>query len=156
MSTQAEVRAAWAAKIWADASITAISSNVYDFDIESIATVSGAHAAKLYFSQEINFWQYTIARGWAYENTQKKECSYLVTVRYYRDAQEDLTGTNYNAVHAAFDTLTPLVLSALTFNWNGTVENYELQSGPPAITPIMLDGRPVWRGEYQYRGYKQI
>jgi hypothetical protein len=156
LSTQAAVRAAWASAIWADSSITAYSAKIYDFDIESIATVSAAHNAKTLVEGKVNFWQYTISRAWAYENTGKKECRYLVTVRYYRDAQEDLSGTGFNAVHAAFDTLIPLVLSALTMNWGGTIEAYELQDGPPAIAPILIQERPVWRGEYQFRGYKQI
>lgn len=157
MSTQAAVRAAWAAGVWANASVTAITPKIYDFDIESLARVSRAHGAKLYHNQKINFFQYTVARSWRFDLTASHTVSeYVVTIRYYRDAQEDFTGTAFNAIASAFETIISTVSSGLGTSWTGTVEYYFPQNEPPQIGVGLIEERPVWTGTFQFKGIKQI
>lgn len=155
MSTAATVRAAWSDHLWAADAIKAISPQIYDFDIQAIATVSQEHYTKLFYGQEINFWQYRVRMRRAFGMTGKLDRGFLVQVRYCRDAELDLNGTKYNAVEDAFETLFTQIRSVLGNTWDSTVDYWEVDNAEPSIVPVLINGRPTWQGDYAFLGHQE-
>ena len=161
MTTPAQVRAAWKAKVFDHATVQALTSKIYDFDLQSLAEVSSAHLALTKFETEINFIQYQVQkrRAWKQSSqsggTKVQSEQFVVTVRYILDAKMDTSGTNYNALETNLDTICGLVNSSLGITWNGTVEYYEFQLEEATIIPELLNDVPVWVGEYQFLGHGQ-
>jgi hypothetical protein len=161
LSTTAEVRAAFSTKLWADATLKAVTPNLYDFDLEDIAGVSSVHAAKMYHNQKINFLAARFGRSVQWGQTRGAGAgaiatyTYPVFVKYYRDAKEDLTGTEYNATEDFINTLLTRMIATLGNTWNATVDYWLPQEGMAGITLGELDARPVWVASYSFTGFKE-
>lgn len=161
MSTTAQVRAAWDLKLWADATIKAVTPQIFNFDLQDIAEISTAHAAKMYYNQKINFVAARFGRSVAFGQTMGLgtgaviTCTYPVFIKYYRDAQEDLSGAAYNAVEDFIGTLISRMAATLGDTWNSTVDYWLPQEGMASIGLELLDDKPAWVGGYSFTGYKQ-
>lgn len=151
MTTSALVRAAWNTKIWTNATITALTAKIYDYDI---TTNSTKETAKFYHNQEINFITYLVNRTQRIRLMNQIEQRFSVEIRAYKKADTD--GVNYNALITQFETIDALVISQLTTTWNSTMDYYTIQDSPPEISQITLEGIPVWLGKYTYTGIKNI
>lgn len=151
MSTSGEVRAAWDSKIWTNATITALTTKIYDYDI---TTGSTKETAKFYHNQEINFITYLVNRTQRLRLMGQVEQTFNVEIRSYKKADTD--GVNYNDLITQFETIDSLIISQLTSTWDDTVDYYTIQSSVPEISLITLDGIQVWLGKYTYTGIKNI
>jgi hypothetical protein len=156
MSTPAQIRAAWAAKVWAHSSIKALTTKIYNFDLESVAELSTAHKSLMYYNQRINFFQYRVTKARQFGLSGGKVMyKYPVVIRYYREATIDLDGSVFNAVEDAFETLFTAVQSQLGTSWNNTVDYYEIQVEPASVDATLLDDKLVWVGQYSFQGIKE-
>lgn len=153
MTTSAQVRAAWAAKVWSHATITAITTKIHAYDVLSIADESEAHKSKLKYAQEINSIQYTVHKMRTFEMTGKEQQLFDVNITIYRSA--DITGANFNAIEDTAETINTLVSSELGSTWNGTVDYYRTEDRAIEITDSRLDDVPIWIGQFKYQGFKQ-
>lgn len=157
MSTSAQVSAAWAAAIFSHASITAFSTQIYNFDIAD--DKSEAQAALFRVGQEISFLQYLTVRGEKFGESAETlgrvaTYDFQVQVSAYRTA--DINGANWVAVRNLFDTLFPLVVSELGNKWSNTVDLWRPQDGAARIEQILIDDTPVWRGTKSFFATKRV
>ncbi len=155
MSTSAEVQAAWKTNLFNNATIQAISSNAYPYELTD---ESEFEASRFFEGTEINFFQYLIGRAQVHAASMATAGNvvlyqYLVEISYIREAEP--SGANWTAVRDAFDTLWGVYVTGLGNTWASTVDGSAPQAGPPRITRETLDGRAVWRGTYQFTGFKQ-
>lgn len=151
MTTAAQIRTAWNAKIWTHATVTAITTKIYDFDLKIEST---KEAGRLRYNQEINAFTYVVTSAERLRLMGQREQEFSVVVSYYKRA--DVDGSNYNDIMNVMETITGLVRTELTSSWNSTVDFYRHQPGQPQITEITIDGVPVWLGRYSYLGYKLL
>ena len=151
MSTPAQVRAAWDAAIWTHATITALTTSIFDYDARALADVSEEHAAALKYSQEINFFQYLVSKDREFDKISSGVTyRHVVTIQYFKQA--DLYTDYYNDIEDAFETITDLVQSQLQRTWSGTVAFWDVQSGSSDIALDQIEGLPVWVGQYSFIG----
>lgn len=151
MATGLQVRTAWNTSIWSNATIQAITSKIYNYDVTK---QSSKEVSKFYLNQEVNFITYLVSRAQRLRIMQQIEQQFIVDIRYYLVA--DTEGVNYNALLDAFETIDSLVISQLGTTWGGSVDYYELQSEPVAITEIQIENVSVWAGQYKYLGFKNL
>lgn len=147
--TNATVRAAWAASVFANASITALTDKIYDYDVTLEST---KEFSKLRYRQELNFFTYVVTRAERVMIMGQTEQIYTVRVRYTRQA--DVAGTVYKIVSDAFETIQDLARTALTTTWGSTIDFYRVRNGPPNIVQQTLENLSVWVGELDFMGYK--
>lgn len=154
MSTSAQVQAAWKTGVFDNATIQAITENAFGYEISD---ESEFESARLFEDTEINFFQYLIGRGQRHAASiayagQTVIYDYVVEITYILEA--DPQGANWTIVRDAFDTLWSVYASNLGSTWSSTVDGSAPQAGTPQITRATLDNRPIWRGVYQFTGYK--
>jgi hypothetical protein len=157
MSTSAQVSTAWGSAIFAHASITAFSTQIYNFDIAD--DKSEAQEVLFRNSQAISFIQYLTVRGEKFGETSETlgrvaTYDYQVQISAYRTA--DINGVNWAAVRDLFDTLFPLVISELGTTWSSTVDYWRPQDGAARIEQILIDDTPVWRGTKSFFATKRV
>jgi hypothetical protein len=152
MTTAALVRAAWKTNVWDNAALTALTSRAHNFDLMEIAEVSNAHAALMYHGQQINFFQYRVTKA-REKQLSASRILYTISVhtQYFLEATTDTSGSNYNAVEDAIETLFTRV-QAWSASWGSTVEYWVPQSEEPSLVLVELDDRPVWCGSYSFTG----
>lgn len=153
----ADIRTAWNAKVWTNASITALTDKIYAYDITKD---SGLELSMLWktATQQINFFTYVANRAQQLGISNQRTLLFTVEVAYHVEQFSSATaGTlatnNEASVIDGIVAVDDLVFSALRPDWNGTVLYFEPQSGPCKIAPITIDGRPVYRATYTYTGY---
>jgi hypothetical protein len=151
MTTAALVRAAWNTAVWSNISAQNITPNIYNYDITLDST---KEISKLRYNQEINFITYITTRAQTIRMMSQVEQRVIVEIRYYLEA--DIEGLNFNEAVTAFETIDGLVINQLGTSWSSTVDYYEIQEGPPAISRISIENLPVWLGVYRYTGFKNI
>lgn len=149
MTTAAQIRSAWSTKIWTHATVTAITTKIYDFDLKIEST---KEAGRLRFNQEINFFTYLVTSKERLRLMGQREQEFAVEVSYYKRA--DVDGSNFNDIMNVLETITGLVRTELTSSWNSTVDYYRHQGEQPTIEQITIDGVAVWLGRFVYLGYK--
>lgn len=154
MSTQSQVRSAWNSAIWSNATITAITPNIFNYDVLREYQTSVKEYAALKHVQETNFITYIVSRAQRIRIMGQVEQKFSVEIRVYKEA--DVEGTNFNAVLDTFETIDSLVVSQLGNTWSSTVDFYSLQESAPEVTKVALDGVPVWLGTYTYTGVKNV
>lgn len=145
MTTLAQIRAAWNTKIWTNATVTAITDKIYDYDVTTDSTFE---QSKLRYNQEHNAFIYVCSKYERLGMMGTKYEEFEVDVRYYRKA--DVAGANHKIVLDTFETIIGLVRTELTHTWNSTVGAYRTQSSIPTISQILLEGLPVWLGNYKF------
>ena len=158
MSTSAAIRSAWNTGVWTNATVTALTTKIYAYDL--IASLkSKPEATLMYYNQAINFFTYLVTRSRITQevrgaSTNVSRYEYEVAVFYH--LQKDLTDSaqNYNNVIDRLETVDGIVLSGLGATWSNTVNYYEM-SGTLAPRLIELDDREVWQGGYTYKAIKQ-
>lgn len=154
MSTAAQVEAAWKTNVFDSATIQSITSNAFPYELSD---ESEFEAAKRFEDTEINFFQYLVARGQEHAASVALAGNsvlyrYRVQITYIREA--DTSGENWTAVRDAFDTLWGVYATGLGSTWASTVDGAAPQSGQPQIERATLDNRPIWRGTYEFTGFK--
>lgn len=153
MSTPSDIRSQWATDVWADASVSALTSRIYDYDITQ---QSGFEKAKLRHGQEVNFFTYLCTRGWrnrglgsAGPMSTNRFIYYLhrVEVNYY--LEYDTSGANFNNVIDRLVTVETAVQANLGTSWSTLVDFYRLDEvREPTI--VTIDDEPCWRGVNVY------
>lgn len=151
MTTSADIRTAWATFVWTAASITALTTNIYDYAAADLAAESETDNAKLLENQVYNFFQYKIEKLWDYQLTGQVFNQFRVRVEYFKQAS--VTGS-FNAVEDAFETVHTAMRANLGDNWNSTIDGFTVQTEPANIMLVKLQGVPVWRGAFTYIGFK--
>ena len=151
MTTPADIRSAWNTAVWTHASITALTTKIYAYDVTSD---SAYNIDKFRFQQAINFFTYVVT--YADQNTlvQGTRQRFTVTVSYFREA--DTTGAAFNAVVDNLYTVQARVRTGLGKTWSSTVDYYQPQETPIAPTLQQIDGKDVWRGTVSFDGFKSI
>ena len=158
MSTAAEVRTAWDANVWTDPLITAITTNIYDYDAKAVAQENEKFLEKLRFEKFFNFITYDIRRAQQFNvGKNQVEFTYPVEIQVVREVRVDSSfeDTAFVAAIDTFETIFGLVTGTLGSDWAGTVQGFNFQEGPPTITPDEIDGKFVWEVLYTYEGFKQ-
>lgn len=145
MTTLAQIRSAWLANIWNHATIQAITTKIYNYDITLDSTFE---YSKLRYNQEFNAFVYIVTKYERLGFGGTKYDEFEVEVRYYRKA--DVEGNNFNTVLETFETLFGLVRTQLSHTWGGTVGAYRTQESAPTLSQVTLEGVPVWLGTYKF------
>lgn len=159
MSASSDIRAAWKTAIFDSATIQAITTKAYAYDVlANIASVS--EDSRLYFQQEINFFTYLVTRRAEMGSIRGTagsvaRYSHLVRVDYHIGKNIGETDQNYNLAIDSAESADDMVRSALGKTWSSTVDYFEQSDfrGPELIT---LDEREVWRVGYSYIGFKTV
>jgi len=154
MSTSATVRAAWNTKVWLHATIQALTTKIYNYDLHAMIEDSTPHLAKALEDTLVNFIQYRVTKSWEFGQTGSYIFKFLVEIEYYKQA--NLDGTIDNSIEDAFETIAGLVASELGTSWNATVDHYEPQEGPGEIAETAIDGRTVYKGSYSFTGTQTV
>ncbi len=153
------IRAAWKAAIFDSATIQAITSKAYQFDLlANVASIS--EDAMMFHNQKINFFTYTTSRrsetgSIRGTNTSAARYQYSVRVDYHLFKDVSEPDFNFNTSIDRLEALDDLVLSELGKTWNSTVDYYELSEfRPPSLRT--LEEREFWTVGYTYTGIKTI
>jgi hypothetical protein len=154
MTTSVEaIEAAWTAAIWSHEQIQAITDKVHDFEVTAF---SEFEIERLSCNQEINFFEYVISRGVEGEqigNSPEVLAFFPVEIRYTR--QVDTEGAAFRQVRDALLLVQTLVHTELGYGWGGTVDRYDVQSEPPAVTQADIDGTAVYQGVIRFTGHAE-
>lgn len=150
MSTAAEVRAAWAS-VFSDATIEAITTNAFNYPFTQ---ESEKEVARLYYAQQINFFEYIVSRSPGFGLTSALTYEYTVELRYVR--QQDVAGTAHPAVVDAFDSLWTVIRSVLGNKWSNTVDRWQTPGIPPRVTQQTIGGQLCWVGTLTLTGFKTV
>lgn len=151
MTTIAQVRAAWDTKIWANATIQAITDKIYSFDLNLVST---NEVARLRYNQEVNFFLGLVTKAERLRPMGQIEQTFTVELRYYRAI--DTQGENFAIATDAIESVSSLVDSQLGPTWNATVDFHKRQDGPLTIKRDQIASNPVWVATYKYFGIKNI
>ncbi len=161
MSSSAAVRAAWNTAIWTHATVTAITTSIYAYDIIQDLD-SKKEVSRLYYNQKINFFMYQVVRSrttpelrGGTSNIEHYAYEVLVSYALERDLAETTTSSaHYNTVIDRLETVDGLVLSQLGKTWGNTVQYGDMQTvNPPKL--VKLDGKECWLGSNLYVGKKR-
>jgi hypothetical protein len=155
LTTLADIRTAWNAKVWTDATITAITTNIFPYEVTKD---SALELAALFAGKQVNFFTFVVNREQQLGISNQRTLLFSVEVSYYIEQfAKSLTSTmavnNQPAAMDAIIAVDDLVFSALRPNWNGTVLYFVPQTGPCRISSLVIDNRPVYRASYTYTGY---
>ena len=154
MSTSVQIRAAWAAGVWANTTITALTDKIHNFDVTQEAD-SQKQTDLLYYQTKVNCFTYESARS------RKRlaivggtnagvEYTHTMQVFYYLEKDPAQTDYNYNTCVDRLETVDGIVISGLGKTWTSTVDFYEMiRIDTPRL--LKLDGRDVWRAGYTYQ-----
>ncbi len=148
MATPSDIRAAWAASVWVDAGILAITTQIFDYDIIS---ESKKDEVKFRFDQKINFFTYLTNRNnLGFEKGGKEIVNYAhtVSVNYYLEADHE--GVAFNQVIDRMVLVESTVITTLGPKWSDTVDLYRLTDRSAKPELIELDGRATWLGQDVY------
>ena len=152
MSTISEIRTAWNAAVWTNAAITAITPQIFSYDVLSRVENSEADAEPLYNrrTKKIHFIQYDIERqaAWTVTGGSANTVNYqtAIHIEYYIEADAD--GASYHAAQDDLETLITTITAELGHDWDGTVDGWNFGSPTiPAPRLGKIDGRDVWATE---------
>lgn len=150
MSTPSDIRSKWNSLVWSHASITALTTKIYNYDV---VERSQFESEKFYYQGKVNFFQYLVTRGEDPDETMTNRVMYLhsVLVQYYLEA--DTAGAMYNNAIDRMATLYDTVESELGRDWDGVVSYYQRQSAPPVPELAEVDGRSAWMIQAEFTGY---
>lgn len=153
--TSSTIRSAWNTAVWSHATIQAMTTSIYNYDITQ---QSSKETDKFFFSQEINFFTYITTRrqvptGGGLGANKQRMYEHDVLVRYYR--QYDTTGSNFNAVIDNLESLENIVRTQLGTKWSDNVTFYRLMESGNQPELVELINQPVWLGTQLYRGIIQ-
>jgi hypothetical protein len=155
LSTAAQVETAWTTAILDHATIQAITTNSFTYEVTD---GSQAEIDLLAYAQRINYIELLVSRAIGPQElggAAQAECKFEVEIRYTRQKLiegDTLNGASYAAVSDFFDTVIGLVYSQLGVSWSSTVDFYTHQDGPPKVSEVPVGGVPCWRGSYTFTG----
>ena len=149
MSTTAAIATLWA-DVFANTTIQGITRNAYPYIVEEI---SESEITNMSEAQAIDYFEYLVTREVVSREVgagSTVNMRHTVEVRY--TLQTDTAGETYEAVRDAFDSLLSVVESELGATWDGNVDFYTHQEGPPEIQAVTVANTPCYRGSYKFFG----
>lgn len=157
MSTAQQVRDAWNTNVFLDASVQAVTTQIYDR--EMVKDISGdltafSQKALLLFGNEYNWIEYPTVKYDDGGLIGQRRFFYRVNVIYYR--QTDPDGSNYVASMDLMNTIQGLADSALGVTWGGTVDKALPISGQPQINTVSIKGVRLVRVQREFLAEKYI
>lgn len=155
MTTNALVRTAWAENVFANinSGANSFSRVIEPVSQDEIALCYDANTKKIY--------------GWFYVVTCHEEHNdiggginvrdqiFSVALTHMREKGEGGTDLAHNEVIDAFETLTGLVRTNLTINWDSTVDYWEKPS-ELEVSSGTWDGKPIWIGKQVFKARKKV
>jgi len=147
MSTNADVRTAWAAQVLANINS---GTNSYTYQIQR-SKLGGKLLEKGYYNKIVDFYEYSVESVKLHKLMGKFQTVFTVKIRHTIEA--DQSGDNYTALQDSFQTINGLVITNLGLSWSSTVDFYE---GPNDLTILEgdFDSRSTWIGESSYTAFK--
>lgn len=157
MTTVSDIETAWNTAIWGHATITALTPRIFNREIPDL---SEEDVRDVSYQQEINFFEWLVKKSVRYPLVSRgvgEDQAFLVEIRYTRekDPHTDRTGTNYNSVRDAYETLLSLVKSELGNSWDSTVDFYTTQQEAIVINERVVGGVEVWSSVFRFQGFKR-
>jgi hypothetical protein len=143
------IETAWQTYVFSDSSILDITPNAYSYPL---TRQSEKEAEKFYSDTKINFFTYLVSVVISRQNSDTTLRTYSVNVTYC--IEQDVDGTNWGLCRDAFETLYTVVHDALGPSWQNTVDFWRTPDVAAVIGPDLLDGRPIWKGEYTFTAEK--
>lgn len=148
------IRALFQSQVFDHASITAITSKVYNYDI--VVTIDNDLTALMY-NQKINFFSYQALRSISYEassnngNANDYGYNYEVQISYYLEAENNSNA--YNLAIDRMETVEDLIHSELGINWDDNVDVMtQIQTGLPEL--VTIQDVECWKITQLYSGLK--
>lgn len=145
MTTSAAIDAVWLSTIWNSATIQALTTKIFQYDI---VQDTEAEISKFYKDGEVNCFVALTSQASRYIGTSITRTDISVTVDYYR--QKDASGAHWTEARNNIETLYALVVSALGFTWGGTVSFWEGQDKPVDISETDIKGVKCWRARFVF------
>jgi len=157
--SSATIRTAWNTGVFQHATITAITTKIYQYDVTA-AVRSKPEAELFYYNQKVNFFKQTVVRqarnnSLRGNNSLATRYEYDIEVSYYLERDFAATAANYNLAIDRIETMDDLVRTQLGKTWSSTVSHWEV-SGILSPQLIQLDGRDVWQAGYSYTATEMI
>jgi len=144
-----DVQTAWNTYVFQNASVQLVTENYFFYDI---VQDSERELNRLYFNQEMNFFQALITEGQNFISLNELERVFRVEVVYFRE--KDTEGVNYIATRNALSLILETVRSGLGYTWNESVDLYTPQSGTFQIAQVDFADEKLWRGSLTFDGLK--
>jgi hypothetical protein len=157
MTTGLAVRTAWQENIFDSATVAAMTSRVYLYDVLADTQLD---ASRLIHNPGdgsmplVNFMVCLVRRKQAFDPMANIDQTFEVRLTYYLQ-QTDVAESTYNTLADRLESIDDLVRTALTANWDNTVDYYS-GGEPERIDVTTVDGRQCWRGAVTYLGFKAI
>lgn len=152
--TSAQVAAKWNEKIWTNAAITAITTQIFKFETTE---ESQKEVEDLYEDTILNYFEYSVERNERVTEIGGAQNPYFifkVSVRYTK--QKDTTGDSYTDVRDAIETLCDTVRSQLGSDWGGVVENITTDPiAPSDTTSAAVNNTDVWQQTVNFTAFYQ-
>lgn len=155
MSTAAQIRTAWANNVWNNASITAITTKIYDREMPKDITgaqTTNSQKERLLYSYKYNFIEYVITKHDDGGAIGQRKYSYDVNVLVNRQTDND--GTEHNACIDTLNTIFNVVNTNLGTTWQGTVDRWLPLSGQPQINFYSIENVRIIRARRVFRAEK--
>ncbi len=145
MTTSAAIDAVWLSTIWNSATIQALTTKIFQYDI---IQDSETEIVKFYQDGEVNAFMALTSQSAKYIGASVTSTEIQVAVDYFR--QKDPSGANWTAARGNMETLYNLVVSALGTTWGSTVAFWVGQEKPLEITETDIKGVKCWRARFVY------
>lgn len=152
MSTAAQVRTAWKAKIFDNATVQAITTSIYDQRMERDGSTS--QLALLKYQQEYNWIEYTVQRFPNGGAIGQRRWEYVVTVTLHRELLPN--SDNHEVTLDNMETISSLVISQLGYTWNSTVDRWIDVASEPSVDELDIGGKRIVLVAQEFRAEKFI
>lgn len=147
MSSLASVRTAWDA-VLANATLTAYSGALYNYDIVSTIGVGEINESLLMYSGQLNFAQFVFDKTHNFDMIKEVKETFDVAITYYLEM--DIDGDNFHAVTDFFDDLFEVVRTELGTSWTDTIDFYTMDD--VSVASDELTGKQCWVATQNYVG----
>lgn len=156
MSILTDIESAWTTDVWNNAYVQALTTKIYQYPV---TTDSEFEIAKLYYNQEINFFEVLTGGFIRYLASAGQiglvyRFNITVEINYYRELDTD--GTNFTAVREAFLGIFDLVSFLLGQTWNDNVDLWSPEEAIPTIVEVKINNKKCWKGTTRYFAEKII
>jgi hypothetical protein len=147
-ATLEQIRQIWRDEVFANASITAITTKVIEQDITE---ATHKEVSRLRHDNKINFFAFRVSRSIEPLLMGKYRLRFFVDLSYTVFA--DPSGANYNAALDAIETLQDVYLAQLGSTWGGLVAYGEPQPTEPAVSVISILNEPCFKADYNFQAF---
>ncbi len=154
MTTSSYIRDKWKTLVLEDATIVALCPNSYTFPIVIASETEAARLRDANF--KINYISLVVSRSQKLQICNQALQTFNVRIEHARALTPGEEQTDYQTLIQTIEALEDKAVSALSNNWNGTVDYWQAAQDPPSVEVVTIDGVQCIRTTVTHKGFKNV